>query len=122
MPITFDSSIILTMDPGELRTEIEIQERMATTNVTGEETATWVTVAGPVMARIETYGGGEYTRADRTEARATHRVTLRYLDTLDVTAVMRVHLILADTYLNVILATDVQYRNAVLSLLCAEER
>jgi SPP1 family predicted phage head-tail adaptor len=122
VPISFASSYTLTLDPGELRTEIVIEEMSTSAGDTGEEVETWSDASVPVMARIETIGGGEFVFADRMEARATHRVTLRYIDLVNVDATMRVRLVEAGTYLNILLVNNVQMRDVILELLCKEGR
>lgn len=71
---------------GDLRERVTIERPLRTADGAGGADVTWETLAS-VWAEVATLGGSELTLGERTEARAAHRVTIRFRD--DVTAEMR---------------------------------
>ena len=67
------------MRPGKLNKRITIQYKVITRDSYGEETVTW-TKEDIVWAAIEPIGIGvrEYFEAQQTQAKVTHRITMRY--------------------------------------------
>lgn len=72
-----------------LREPVTFQRKTRTSNGAGGFTEVWATVSGaPTMAYVKAVSGGERWASERVEARATHRVVVRYFE--DLTEVDRV--------------------------------
>ena len=62
---------------GSLNRRIKIQERVATQDSFGAQSATWVDLA-TLWAAIEALSGGELLRAQSVVAEVSHQITVRY--------------------------------------------
>ena len=64
-----------------MRERIELQESSETRSALGEVSQTWATYASR-WAMVKTLRSSEVLSANQTELQISHKVTLRYLDTI----------------------------------------
>lgn len=103
------------MRPGELRRQVQIQQRNSTQDSFGQRVQTWATVA-TTWADIQPLSGRELETAQAVRSEVTHTVVIRYRP--GVTAAMRV--VYQGRYFNVLSVIDVDTRHKVMQLLCSE--
>ncbi len=77
----------MLINAGQLRHRVVIQARTLSDTAGGGQTESWSTHA-TVWARVEPVSGRELMEAQQLEARVSHKVTIRALDT--VTSEMRI--------------------------------
>jgi len=112
------------MRSGDLRHLIVIQERTSTRSAIGGLTTTWADLY-PTRAAIWPLKATELLDSMKLELSVTHRIRIRHLRTLNITADMRIkwHDPMTDTdkYFNIISLINVDKRNLILEMLCLEE-
>lgn len=106
---------IPTLDSGQLRHRITIQQNQPTVGTNGEPVDVWSTYA-TVWARIETLTAREWYTAAQTAQEATLRVMIRYRD--DIVPKMRVVWGARTLYVRGVLADHLHKRHTL--LMCAE--
>jgi SPP1 family predicted phage head-tail adaptor len=102
-----------SLEPGQLRHQIQIQSQTTTPDAFGQPQASWSTIRTS-WAKIEALTQQEAFQPDQFTARVTHRITMRYPNGVSIQGGMRV-LYGSHTYLiqNV---NNYQERNAILFL------
>jgi SPP1 family predicted phage head-tail adaptor len=100
---------------GSLRDRLRLEAPLDADDGAGGTTRTWQTVA-TVWGRIVPIGAGERVAADRLEAHADHRVTIRWR--ADVTARMR--FVAGTRVLEIRGLSDIDERHRHLDCLCEE--
>lgn len=107
----------MPIDPGRLNSRVKIQSDAKTSDGAGGFTLAAPALVAEVWANVEPLEGDEQIAAMQTEARATHRVTMRYRE--DVKASMR--LLLGARVLEIVGAPiDTDERHSTLTMLCRE--
>jgi len=69
------------IDPGAFRTELDVEEMIPAPDGLGGHTETWETVA-TVFAQVEPLRAGMRFGADQTLETVTHRITMRFRETV----------------------------------------
>jgi len=104
------------MISGRMRHPVDVQQVIETRDAAGGVIRNWVTL-GSVWASVEPLRGKEYIEAQQVAANVTHRVRMRWYDGLTTT-----HRILhGGRALNINAALNLDERNGVHELMCAEE-
>lgn len=91
----------MRIDPGEMRTELVLEEATATPDGAGGFTETWSEIA-TVFARLQPIVVRESFGADQTLEEVTHRVTIRHRP--DVASGMR--FVMGDRVLSILTVHD----------------
>ncbi|MCR5858913.1 phage head closure protein [Mesorhizobium sp. J428] len=91
----------MRVDPGELRTELVLEEASRTPDGAGGFTESWTQIA-TVFARLQAIVAREKFGADQTIEEVTHRVTIRHRP--DVASGMR--FVMGDRILSVLTVHD----------------
>lgn len=74
----------MALNAGRLRHRVDIQSKQQVQDpVTGEMTASWVTVWPKVPAAVEPLSAREFIAAQATQSQVVARITIRYRDGLD---------------------------------------
>jgi SPP1 family predicted phage head-tail adaptor len=106
-----------SLEPGELRHRIQIQQQTSSPDGFGQPQPTWTTIVD-AWARIEALSEKELYQNGQLTSQVSHTITLRYPAGATVTAGMRV------TYgshvYHVQAANNLEQRNTVLKLLVLE--
>lgn len=107
----------MPIDPGRLRERVKIQSDAKASDGAGGYTLTTPALVAEVWAAIEPLEGNEQIQAMQTEAKATHRVTIRYREGLKPS--MR---LLYGTRVFEVVAPpiDTDERHSTLTMLCRE--
>jgi SPP1 family predicted phage head-tail adaptor len=80
-----------SMRSGALRHIVTIEQPPTTSDGSGGVSGAWISFLANEPAAIEPISGGEQFRADQTQFRRTHRVTVRYNPSKVPTTDMRVN-------------------------------
>lgn len=91
----------MRVDPGELRTELELEEASRTPDGAGGFTESWTQIA-TVFARLQPIVVRDRFGADQTIEEVTHRVTIRHRP--DVASGMR--FVMGDRILSILTVHD----------------
>lgn len=106
------------MDPGELDTQVTIQQTTGSRDAYGGQPTSWAAITGGtnVWAKIEPLSGRESLIAQSNQATTTHRVTIRALD--GITPRMRV--VVGSRYLNIAALRPLGFDRQYVQLDCME--
>lgn len=108
-----------TIRAGLLRTRLEVQKLTETADSVGETVETW-TKHRNWWGGVRMLTGDETVEAARTDAFATHEVTMRHYTGLDV-SVYRIVLLPSRRVLNILSINQVNERGAKMVLRCQED-
>jgi SPP1 family predicted phage head-tail adaptor len=104
------------MQAGKLRTRLTIQNAMTLIDPYGESLKTWTTLA-TVWGSVEPLRMQEYFEAQQTQAKATHRIEIRYLPGVLPTQ----RIVMGSRIFEITAVLNPQERNARLQILAVEK-
>lgn len=107
----------LSINPSELRHQVQIQARTSAQDTAGQPVDTWNTV-GTVRAKLETLNQQQYFQQGELTSQVSHKLTIRYTS-LPITAGMQV-LFGARKFKIQAMAENVDERNTLMRILCLE--
>lgn len=107
---------------GQLRHQIDIQQRGVTVDDYGQQTTTWASV-GRTWAKVEPYQAKEQMQADQYQASVSHRITIRHRVLFDDPQIAAAHrIVFKSRKFNITGCTNLEERGRWTVLECVEGR
>ena len=104
------------MNPGKLRHRIEIQSSTATADTTGQKIKTWSTDT-TIWAWVRPMSGREMMSAKQPVGEITHKITIRYDETIAVTNRIK----FGTRYFDINFIANYDERNVFMEIMCKEK-
>jgi SPP1 family predicted phage head-tail adaptor len=110
------------ISPGQLRHQVDVQQRSTSQDAMGQQLTTWASVA-TTWAKIEPYQAKEQVQANQVQAEVSHRITLRHRAIFDdPQAAATYRLVFKSRKFNINGAMNLEERGRYSVLLCTEGR
>jgi len=104
------------MNPGKLRHQIEIQSYTTAADAAGQKIRTWSTDT-TVWAWVRPMSGREVMNAAQPVGEITHKVTIRYDDSIAVTNRIK----FSERYFDINYIANYDERNEFMEIMCKEK-
>jgi len=104
------------MNIGKLRHLINIQSYTTTADATGQKIKTWTT-ANTVWAWIRPMSGRELMTSQQAVGEITHKITIRYDDSIDITNRIK----FGTRYFDINFIANYDERNEFMEIMCKEK-
>jgi SPP1 family predicted phage head-tail adaptor len=107
-----------SINPGELRHRVQIQQESTLPDSFGQPQSTWTTVL-TTWARIRAASQREQFQANALVAQITHTITMRYQSAVAIAPGMRI--LFGSRIFTIQVPVNVEERNVLIDVMCLEE-